>query len=135
MNFAEHHEAVRTNALRTFGAALRAKRLAVGIKRGIDFAERISKICPISSQYLSQIENGYVNTKRGPVLPSGKVLDAIAEVLEWPRREIDDLLDVAYGNEVQTRLGSFLTRMVKDFEEEELDEFFGLIRQAWRQVN
>jgi len=135
MGLQEVYEADRVEALKRFGRLLRDKRQEAGYKRGITFAEKVSELCPVSSQYLSQIETGYINPKRGLVVPSGKLLDAISAVLCWPRSEIDRELSSVYDEEVQTRLGDFLTKMLSTLDRDQVDEFVGLIRQAWERTH
>lgn len=135
MNFQEEYKKARKETLQRFGKLLREKRLAQGYKTGLQFARKVSETYPVSSQYLSQIESGSGNARREPVIPSSKVLDAISQALEWPRSEIDEALRGVNDDDVQLRLGAYITRMVGEFKDEELEDFIALLRRARQQVN
>ena len=135
MNFQEEYKKARKETLQRFGKLLREKRLAKGYKTGLQFARKVSEIYPVSSQYLSQIEGGSGNTKRQPVTPSSKVLEAISQALEWPRSEIDEALKGVNDDDVQLRLGAYITQMVGEFKDGELEDFIALLRRARQQAN
>lgn len=135
MGLQEVYEADQIEALKRFGRMLRDKRREAGYKHGTTFAEKVGEISRVSSQYLSQIETGYINPKRGPVVPSSKLLDAISAVLGWPRSEIDRELSSVYDKEVQERLGDFLTKMLSTLDQDQVEEFVGLVRQAWNRTH
>ena len=71
------------NHLKALGKALRARRLTLGLK-----LREVEERSGVGLEYLSNIERGYVNPKRGPVTPSDDVLTRIASALGIPLREL-----------------------------------------------
>lgn len=134
--FAEVENSVKAAALAEFGLTLKNKRIEAGYARGNKFAQKVSEVHPLSSQYLSQIERGYSHPKRGMVVPSDKLLDAVGAVLNWPRSEMDRLLAGAYGDrkDVQTRLGELITKALSKLSREDMVELHGLLDIVYNQL-
>ena len=74
--------------LHNLGRELRMRREALGLKSLREFARRVD----VSPQHLSQLERGYVNPKRGLVVPSDEVLEKLAAGLDVPLSRLHALL-------------------------------------------
>jgi transcriptional regulator with XRE-family HTH domain len=66
--------------VKQLGVYIRKTRINKGIKTQKEF----SALTGIRANYLSNIETGYINPERGPVVPSDEVLGSIAKALEIP---------------------------------------------------
>ena len=80
-----------SNRLRVLGRALREARVEKKWTQG-----ELSDVTRLSVGYISNLENGYINPKRGPVVPSDETIGALSLALDLP---------VGYFHEVLGRTG------------------------------
>ena len=69
-----------TEKVKRLGAYIRARRLDAGFKT----LQSLGDATGLKPSYLSNIETGYINPTRGPVIPSDDVLLTIAKALDIP---------------------------------------------------
>ena len=74
--------------IRALGEEIHRQRLAKGIRS----KRKLAEITGLSAQHVGQIENAYVNPKRGFFVPSDEVLEKLAVALDIPISRLHSLL-------------------------------------------
>lgn len=88
------------NRLKVLGQAIRGARLVKKMTQG-----DVSEVTRLSVGYLSNLENGYVNPKRGSVVPSDETLAALSAAVDLP---------IGFFHEVLGRTGQVGTSYIAD---------------------
>ena len=74
--------------IRALGEEIHRQRLA----KGISSKRKLAQITGLSAQHVGQIENAYVNPKRGFFVPSDEVLEKLSIALDVPLSRLHTLL-------------------------------------------
>lgn len=96
--------------VRRLGGVIRERRKLLGWTLD-ELADAIGKTLPLTKSYLSNVERGYVNPRRGPVVPSDEALQAIARALGMPEMDLHKALGRVPENVVE--LDEFQTSLLK----------------------